>query len=167
MKSERQRTDASKLWCWRRLLRVRWTARRSNQSILKEIRPECSLEGLMLKLKLPILWLPNSKNGLIWKDPDAGKDRRQEEKGTTVDEMIGWHNWFDGHEFEQAPGVGDGQVSLVCCSPWGRKQSETTEQPNWTELVWYTGHSGILIWGRLLILGIFHMFIFLFLRMRG
>ena len=73
-KAERQRIDAFELWCWRRLLRVPWTARRSNQSILKEIDPEYSLEGLMLKLKLPILWPPDVKNGLIWKDPDAGKD---------------------------------------------------------------------------------------------
>ena len=98
-KAECQRTDAFELWCWRRLLRVPWTARRSNWSILKEINPEYSLEGLMLKQKL-ILWPPNAKNWFIWKDPDAGKDWRWEEKGMTEDEMVGWHHWLNGHEFE-------------------------------------------------------------------
>ena len=104
----------------------------SNQSILEEISPEYSLEGLMLKLKLLVLWPPEAKNWLIGKDPDAGEDWRQEEKGMTEDEMVGWHHWLDGHEFEQAPGVGDGQGSLVCCSPWDLKESDTTEQLNWT-----------------------------------
>ena len=81
----------------------------------------------------PILLLPDVKNWLIWKDPDAGKDWGQEEKGTTEDEMVGWHHWLDGHEFEQAPRVGDGQGSLVCCSPWGRKELDMTEWLNWTE----------------------------------
>ena len=84
----------------------------------------------------PILWPPDAENWLIGKDPDAGKDRRQEEKGTTEDEMVGWHHWLDGHEFEQALGVGDGQGSLVCCSPRGRKESDTTELIAWTELNW-------------------------------
>ena len=88
MKAERQRMDAFELWCWRRLLRVPWTARRSNQSILTEISPEYSLEGLMLKLKLQYF-----ENWLIGKDPDAGRDWRQEEKGMTEDEMVGWHQW--------------------------------------------------------------------------
>ena len=97
-KAEHWRIDAFELWCWRRLLRVPWTARRSNQSILKEISPGRSLEGLMLKLQLPIFWLPHAKNWLIWKDPDAGKDWRQE-KGMTTDEMVRWHHWLNGHEF--------------------------------------------------------------------
>ena len=130
-KAECRRIDAFELWCWKRLLNVPWTARRSNQSILKEISPEYSLEGLMLKLKL---WLPDAKNWLIGKDPDAGKDWRQEEKGTTEDEMVGRHHWLDGHEFEQAPEVGDGQGSLACFSPWACKESHTTEHLNWTEL---------------------------------
>ena len=121
-KAEYQRTDAFELWCWRRLLRVPWTARRSNQLILKEISAEYSLEGLMLKLKeTPILWPPGKKKWLTGKDSDAGKDWRQEEKGTTEDEMVGWHHRLDGHEFEQAPGDGDEQGSLMCCSPWGRR----------------------------------------------
>ena len=77
-----------------------------------------------------ILWLPDAKNWLVRKDPDAGKDWRKEEKGTTEDEMVGWHHWLNGHEFEQAPGDGEGQGSLVCCSPWGRKESNTTEWLN-------------------------------------
>ena len=111
-----------------------WTARRSNQSILKEINPEYLLEGLMLKLT-PVLWLPDVKNWLTGKDPDAGKDWRQEDNGKTEDEMVGWHHWLDVHEFEQALGVGDGQGSLVCCSPWGNKELDTTERLNWTELM--------------------------------
>ena len=79
----------------------------------------------------PILRPPDVKDWLIWKDPDAGKDWRWEEKGTTEDEMVGWHHWLDRHESEQALGVGDGQGSLACCSPWGRKESETTEWLNW------------------------------------
>ena len=133
-KAECWRIDAFELWCWRRLLRVLWTARRSNHFILKEISLEYSLEGLMLKLKLPILWPSDAENWLIWKDPDAGKDWRQEEKGTTEDEMVGWLHWLDGHEFEQTLGVGDGQGSLSCCSPWGRKELNTTEWLNW---YWY------------------------------
>ena len=82
----------------------------------------------------PILWPPDAKNWLIWKDPDAGKDWRQEEKGTTEDEMVEWHNWFDGHEFEQVPVVGEGQGSLACCSPWGFKELDMTVQLNWTDL---------------------------------
>ena len=78
----------------------------------------------------PILWLPDAKNWFIGKDPDAGKDWKQE-KGMTEDEMVGWHHWLNGHEFEQALGVGDGQGSLACCSPWGCKESDTTEPLNW------------------------------------
>ena len=110
------------LWCWRRLLRVPWTARRSNQSILKEISPDYSLEGLMLKLKLQyfghLMWRTDS----LGKDlPDAGKDWRQEEKGTTEDEIAGWDHWLDGREPEWTPGVGDGQGGLLCCSTWCHK----------------------------------------------
>ena len=125
-KAERRRIDAFELWCWRRLLRVSWTARRSNQRILKEISPEYSLEGLMLKLKLQYFGHLDSKSWLIRKDPDAGKDWRQEEKGTTEDEMVGWHHWLNGHEFQQAPRDGEGQGSLACCNPWGRKESDMT-----------------------------------------
>ena len=78
----------------------------------------------------PMLWPPDAKSGLIRKDCDSGKDWRQEEKGTTEDEMVGWHRWLNGHKFEQAPGVGNGQGGLGVCSPWGHKESDTTEQLN-------------------------------------
>ena len=81
-----------------------------------------------------ITWPPDVKSWLLRKDPDAGKDWRQEEMGTTKDEMVGWHHWLNGHEFELALGIGDGQGSLACCSSWGRKESATTEWLNWTEL---------------------------------
>jgi len=79
----------------------------------------------------PILWPPDVKNWLTGKDPDAGKDWRQEEKGTTEDEMVGWHHWLDGYEFEWTPGVGFGQGGLACCSPGGLKESGMTERRNW------------------------------------
>ena len=110
--------------------RVPWTARRSNQSIRKEISPGCSLEGLMLKL-----WPPDVKSWLIGKDPDAGKDWGQEEKGRTEDKMVGWHRWLNGHGFGWTLGVGDGQGGLVCCTSWGHKELDTTEPLNWTELI--------------------------------
>ena len=81
----------------------------------------------------PILWPPDSKNWLVRKDPEAGKDWRQEEKGMIEDEMAGWYHQLDGHEFEQASGVDDGQGSLVCCSPWSHKKSDMTGWLNWTE----------------------------------
>jgi len=127
-KAERRRMDAFELWRWRRLLRVPWTARRSNRSILK-ISPGCSLEGLM-----PILWPPHAKSWLIGKESDAGRDWGQEDKGTTEDEMAGWHHWLDGHESEWTLGDGDGQGGLACYDSWGRKQSDTTEQLNWIYL---------------------------------
>ena len=84
-----------------------------------------------------ILRPPDAESWLIWKDPDAGKDWRREEKGTTEDEMVGWHHRLKGHEFEQAPVVGHGQGGLACCSPWGRKESDI-EELNWTELMQMT-----------------------------
>ena len=133
-KAECWRTDAFELWCWRRLLRVPWTTRRTNQSIQKEISPEYSLEGLMLKLKLQyfehLMWRTDS----LEKNPDVGKDWRQKQEGTTEDDMVGWHHQLSGHKFEQALQVGDGQGSLVCCSPWGHKESDAVEWLSWTEL---------------------------------
>ena len=87
------------------------------------------------KVETPIFWPPNAKKWLIGKNPDVGKDWRQE-KGITEDEKFGSHLWLDRHEFEQAPGVADGQWGLACCGPWGRKESDTTERLNWTELNW-------------------------------
>ena len=90
----------------------------------------------MLKLKTPVLWPPPAKSWLIGKDSDAGRDWGQEEKGTTEDEMVGWHHWLDGREFEWIPGVGDGQGGLACCDSCGRKESDMTERLNWTVLHW-------------------------------
>ena len=83
-----------------------------------------------VEAETPILWPPDVKSWLIGKDPDAGKDWRWEEKGTTEDEMVGWHHWLDGHEFGWSLGVGDGQGCLACCGPWGRKELDMTEQLN-------------------------------------
>ena len=130
-KAEHRRIDAFELWCWR----VPWTARRSNQSILKEISPGCSLIGLMWKPKLQyfghLMWRTDSME----KNPDAGKDWRQEENGVTDDEMVGWHHWLDGHGFGWSPGVGDGQGGLACCGSWVLKELDTNEWLNWTELI--------------------------------
>ena len=84
----------------------------------------------------PVLWPPDVKSWLIWKHPDSGKDWKQEEKGTTEDEMVGWHHWLNGHGFVWTPGVGDGQGGLACCGSWGCKKSDTAEWLNWTELNW-------------------------------
>ena len=146
-KAECWRTDAFELWCWRRLLRVPWTARRSNQSILKEIS-WIFIGRTDAEAETPTLWPPDAKKWFLGKDPDAGKDWRQEEKGTTEDEMVGWHHQLDGHKSEQAPGVGDGQGSLACCSPWGRKESDMTEQFSLTHLcrINYKKNGGKTIW---------------------
>ena len=132
-KAEHQGIDAFELWSWRRLLRIPWTARRSNQSILKEINHKYSLEGLMLKLKLQyfghLMWRTDSLGKTLMLGNTEGRRRR----GCQRLRWLEWHHQLDGHEFEQAPGVGDGQGSLACCSPWGHQGSDTTEQLNWTE----------------------------------
>ena len=124
-KAECWRINAFKLWCWRRFLRVSWAARRSNQSILKEINSEYSLEGLMLKLKLQyfgdLMWRVHSLER-----PWCWKDWGQEEKGTIEDKMVGWHHLLNEHEFEVTPGDSKGQGSLECCSTLGRKELDTT-----------------------------------------
>ena len=133
-KAERWRIDAFKLWSWRRLLRVPWTARRrSNQSILKEISPGISLEGMMLKLKLwyfgHLMQRVDSLEKTLMLGGIGGRRRRGRQ-----DEMAGWHHWLDGRESEWTPGVGDGQGGLVCCGSWGHKELDTTERLNWSEL---------------------------------
>ena len=128
-KAERRRIDAFELWCCRKLLRVPWTERRSNQSILKEISPEYSLEGLTLKLKLQHFGHLMGRTDSLEKTLMLGKTEGRRKRGQE-DEMVAWHHRLDGHEFEQAPGVDDGQGSLVCCSPWGHKESDMTEQLN-------------------------------------
>ena len=130
-KAEHWRIDAFELWCWRRLLRVPWIARRSNQSNLKEISPEYSLEGLMLKLNLKYFGHLMQRTDSSEKTLMLGKIEGRRWRGWQR-MMVGWHHQLNGHEFEQAPGVGDRQGALVCCSPWGRKESDMTEQQNWT-----------------------------------
>jgi len=139
-KAERQRIDAFELWCWRRLLRVSWTAKRSNQSILKEISPGCSLEGLMLKLKLQYFGHLMRRVDSLEKTLKLGKIEGRRRRGMTEDEMVGCHHWFDGHRFGWTPGVGDGQGGLVCWGSWGHKESDTTEHLNWTELKQHYHH---------------------------
>ena len=129
-KAECRRIDAFELWCWRRLLRDPWTARRSNQSILKEIGPGCSLEGMMLKLKLQyfghLMWRVDSLEKTLMLGGIGGRRRRRRQ-----DEMAGWHHQLDAHEFGWMPGVGDGQGGLACCDSWGLSQ---TRLRDWTEL---------------------------------
>ena len=138
------RIDALGLWCWRKLLGVHWTERRSNQSILKEINPEYSLEGLMLQLKAPIFWLSDVKSWLIRKNPYAGKDWGQEEKRATEDEMVVWHHWLNGHWANSGRWWAGG--SLGCWSPWGHKRVDhdlvTEQQPH------QEGDTWAIIWQR-------------------
>ena len=126
-KSEHQRIDAFELWCWRRLLRVPWDARRSNQSILKEINPEYLLEGLMLKLKLQyfghLIWRVNSLEKTLILGKIEGRSRMGQQRRR-------WQHWLNGHEFQQALGDGEGQGILACWSPWGHKELDMTEQLN-------------------------------------
>ena len=135
---ESWRIDAFELWCWRRLLRVPWTARRSNLSILKEVSPEYSLEGLMLKLKLQYFGHLMQRMDSSEKIPILGKIEGRR-RGATENEIVGWHHWLDGHEFKQPLGDGDLQGSLLCYSPRGRKESDMTDQLNWTEIPWPSG----------------------------
>ena len=125
-KAEHRRLYAFELRCWRRLLRVPWTARRSNSSILKEISPGCSLEGLMLNLKLQYLatWCEELTH---MKRPWCWEDWRKEEKETTEDKMVGQHHWFNGHGFGWTLGVGDGQGGMACFGSCGCKKSDRTE----------------------------------------
>ena len=126
-KAERRRIDAFELWCWRGLLRVPGTARRSSQSILKEISPGCSLKGLMLNLKLQYFGHLMRRADSIVKTLMLEKIKDRRRRGTTEDEMVGWHHQLNGHGFGWTSGVDDGLGGLVCCSSWGCKESDTTE----------------------------------------
>ena len=130
-KAEHLRIDAFELWCWRRLLKVPWTARRSNQSILKEISPGCSLEGMMLKLKLQYFGHLMRRVDSLEKTLMLGGIGGRRKRGW---HRMRWHHQLYGCEFEWTPGDGDGQGGLVCCDWWGRKESDTTEWLNRTEL---------------------------------
>ena len=129
-KAEHWSIDAFELWCWRRLLRVPWT----DSMEIKPVNPEGDQPWIFTARteaegEAPIVWPPDAKIWLIWKDPDSGKDWRQEENGKT-EEMIGWQHWLKGHEFQQVLGDGEGQRSLACCSPWGRRESDMTDWLN-------------------------------------
>ena len=132
-KAECWRIDAFELWCWIRLFGVPWTARRSNQSILKEISPGISLEGMMLKRKLQyfghLLWRVDSLEKTLMLGGIGGRRRRGKQR------MVGWHHWLDGRESQWTPGVGDGQGGLACCDSWGREESDTTERLIWSDLM--------------------------------
>ena len=117
---------------------------------IKPVNPKGNQSWIIIgrtdvKTETPILWPPDAKNWLIWKGPDAGKVWRWEKNGMTKDEMVGWHHQLNEHEFEQAPGVGDGQGSLVCCSPWGHKESDMTYWLNSNNILCNNGISNILI----------------------
>ena len=127
---------ALKTWCFWTVVLEKTLESSLDCKEIKLVNPKRNQSWIVIgrtdaEAETPILWPHNVKNCLIGKDPDAGKDWRQEEKETTENEMVGWHHQLDGHEFEQALGVGDGQGNLVCYSPWGRKELDTTEQLNW------------------------------------
>ena len=108
-------------------------------------QPWIFIERTDAEAEAPILWPPYAKSWLIWKDPDPGKDGGQEEKGTTEEEMAGWHHWLDGRESEWTPGVGDGQGGLACCDSWGHKELDMTEWLNWTEAILLQNYAKIII----------------------
>ena len=130
---------ALKDWCFFSVMLVKTLESPLDSKKTKLVNPKGNQSWIFIgrtdaAAETPILWPPDVKNWFFWKDPETGKDWRLEEKGTREDEMVGWHHWLDEHEFEHTPGVGDRQGSLVCCSPWGQKESDTTEWLNWTEL---------------------------------
>ena len=124
-KAECWRTDTFELWCWRRFFRVPWTAKILNQSILKGNQPWLFIGRTDAEAEAPMFWPRDAKNWLTGKDPDARKGWGQEEKGTTDDEMVGWHHWLNAHKFGQTLGDSEEQGSLSCCSSWGCKESDT------------------------------------------
>ena len=130
--------EVLKNWCLQTVVLEKMPQSPLDSKEIKPVNPKGNQSWIFIgrtdaEAEIPILWPPDVKNWFTGKDPDAGKDRRQGEKRTTEDEMVGWHHWLDGHEFEQAPGVCDGQGSLGCCSPWGHKESDPIEWLNWTE----------------------------------
>ena len=133
-----QRIDAFELWCWRRLCKeIQPVHPKGDQSWVSIGRTDVEAET-------PIFWPSDAKSWLIGKDPDARWDLGQEEKGTTEDEMVGWHHWLNGHGFGWSPGIGDGQGDLVCCSSWSHKEVDTTEQLNWLNMYGISASSGPL-----------------------
>ena len=129
-KAECRRTDAFELWRWGRLLRIPLDSKEIKPVHPKGNKPWIFIGKTNAKAEAPILWPPDVKSWLIGKDPDAGKDWKQKEKGATEDEIVRWHHQLNWHEFEQTLGYSEGQGSLACCSPWGRKESDMTYQWN-------------------------------------
>ena len=132
-RAELQRIDAFDLWYWRRLQRV------LDCKEIQPVHPKGDQSWMFtgrtnVEAETPILWPPDAKCWLTWKDPDAGKNWGQKEKGTIEDEMVGWHHWLNGHLFGWTPGVADGQRGLACCGSWGHKELDMNEQLNWAEL---------------------------------
>ena len=135
-KAERRRIDVFELWRLRRLLRLGLKKTLLDYKEIQPVHPKGDQSWVFTgrtdsKAETLILWPPDVKSWLIWKDPDPGKDWGQEEKGTTEDEMVGWHHWLNRHGFGWTPGVGEGQGGLACCGSWGRKDSDMTERLNW------------------------------------
>ena len=146
---------ALKNWCFWGVVLEKTLESPLDSKEIQPVHPEGNQPWIFIgrtdgEVETPILWPLDAKNWLIGKDPDAGKDWRQEKKGTMEDEMVGWHHQLDGHESEQALGVGDGQGSLACCSPWGHKKSNMTEWLNWLAIGLESFHLSLLTlftWG--------------------
>ena len=133
---DHQESWALKNWCFWTMVFKKTLESSLDCKEIQPVNPKKNQSWIFIgrsDAEAPILWPADVKNWLIWKDPNAGKDWRQEEKGTTEDEMVGWHHQLDGHDFEETLGVGDGQKGVVCCSPWGRKESDTTVLLNWND----------------------------------
>ena len=142
-----------KNWCFWTVLLQKTLKNPTDSKEVKSVNSKGNQSWIFIgrtaaEAEAPIIWPPDAKSWLTRKYPDVGKDWRQEEKGMTEDEMVGWRHWLDGLEFEQAPGVADGQGSLACCSPWGQKESDATERLNWTDgldstwKIWTLGYFG-------------------------
>ena len=124
-------------WCFWTVVLEKTFESTLDCKVIKPVNPKGNQSWIFIgrtdaEIEAPILWPPDAKSWLIGKDPNAGKDWRWEEKGTTEDEMVGWHHWLNGCKFKQTEGDGKGQASLACCCPWGRKESDTIERLNWT-----------------------------------
>ena len=136
---------ALKNWCFQTIVLEKTLESPLDSKEIKPVHPKGNQSWIFIgrtdaEAEAPILWPPDARSWLIGKDPDAGKDWRQKEKVTTEDEMVGWHHWLNGHEFEETPGGSEGPGSLVCCSPWVHKESWLSD---WTELNWTTAPSTI------------------------
>ena len=135
-----RKAEHQKNWCFWTVVLEKTLESTLDCKEIQQVHPRGNQHWLFIgrtdtEAETPILSPPDVKSWIIWKDPDAGKDWRWEEKGITEDEMVGWHHRLNGHEFEYTLGFGEGQGGLVCCSPWGCKELDMTEQLNWTELI--------------------------------